>query len=176
MHYVALVKGGSDGTNQETAVEIQELAPFQYRITLDGKEHHVDARALRTDSLSLRVGDEIYDIESEEDPSGAGQNLLVRGELVTVEVVDVRTLHLRKAASTHSSGKGPREVRSPMPGKVVAVLAKDGDTVTEGQGLLVIEAMKMENELKSPKAGIVKKLAIQQGAVVEGNAVLCVVE
>jgi biotin carboxyl carrier protein len=170
MHYVALVPG-----EEEIEVEIQELAPHRYRISMGGQQHDVDARALREDTLSLLVGDDAYDIESERDASGA-QNLLVRGEAVHVEVVDVRTLHLRRATAGAATASGPREVRSPMPGKVVVVLAKEGDVVGEGQGLLVIEAMKMENELRSPKAGTLRKLAVSPGSVVEGNAVLCVVE
>jgi biotin carboxyl carrier protein len=62
-----------------------------------------------------------------------------------------------------------------MPGKVVRVLVKQGDQVQEGQGLLVVEAMKMENELKSPRAGVVKELHAQEGQPVEAGAKLAVV-
>jgi biotin carboxyl carrier protein len=63
-----------------------------------------------------------------------------------------------------------------MPGKVVKVLVKVGDEVKEGQGLVVVEAMKMENELKSPKAGKVVEVLAKEGATVENNAKLVVVE
>jgi biotin carboxyl carrier protein len=63
-----------------------------------------------------------------------------------------------------------------MPGKVVKILVAMGDEVKEGQGLMVVEAMKMENEMKSPKAGKIVELHVKEGQTVEGNAKLCAVE
>jgi biotin carboxyl carrier protein len=71
--------------------------------------------------------------------------------------------------------EGPQRVDAPMPGKIVRVLVKEGDAVEEGQGLVVVEAMKMENELKSPKAGVVRELHAQEGQPVEAGAKLAVV-
>jgi len=170
MHYVAIVNG------EERQVEITEVAPFRYRVTMDGRTLEEDAPALRDDSLSLLLGHQAYSVESEQDPGGQGENLLVRGHLVHVEVLDMRKIRLRHAQSLALTHDGPRQVTAPMPGKIVAVLVREGDQVASGQGLLVVEAMKMENELRSPKAGVVRQLAAQPGAAVEGGAVLCVVE
>ncbi len=71
---------------------------------------------------------------------------------------------------------GPAEIAAPMPGKIVAILVEEGQQVEEGQGLVVVEAMKMENELKSPRAGVVKNLTAQKDATVESGLVLCVIE
>ncbi|HEY5675844.1 MAG TPA: biotin/lipoyl-containing protein, partial [Myxococcales bacterium] len=70
---------------------------------------------------------------------------------------------------------GKQVISAPMPGKVVKVLVKVGDEVKDGQGLVVVEAMKMENELKSPKAGKVTELHAVEGAAVESGAKLAVV-
>jgi biotin carboxyl carrier protein len=72
--------------------------------------------------------------------------------------------------------KGPQTVVSPMPGRVVKVFVKPGDAVAARQGMVVVEAMKMENELRSPKAGTVTEVRVTQGMSVEANAVLVVVE
>jgi biotin carboxyl carrier protein len=71
---------------------------------------------------------------------------------------------------------GSRAVKAPMPGRIVRVLVAVGDRVTARQGLLVVEAMKMENELGSPKDGVVKELNVQEGAAVDAGAVLVVIE
>jgi len=64
----------------------------------------------------------------------------------------------------------------PMPGKVIAVLVSEGDSIEKGQGLVIVEAMKMENEVRSPIAGEVKEIKVKTGDAVEGGAVLLIVE
>jgi biotin carboxyl carrier protein len=101
--------------------------------------------------------------------------VLVRGQVARVDVADERRLRLR-AGSAGFTAEGKQVINAPMPGKVVKVLVKVGDEVKEGQGLVVVEAMKMENELKSPKAGKVVELLAKEGTTVENNAKLVVVE
>jgi biotin carboxyl carrier protein len=96
--------------------------------------------------------------------------------VIGVEVVDLRTMRLRKAAEVTGGLAGPAQVSAPMPGKVVDILVEEGQEVQEGEGLLVVEAMKMENELKSPKTGVVRRLTATLGAAVESGVVLCVIE
>ena len=169
MHYVAIVNG------EERQIEIIEVGPERYKLTMDGRSMEVDARALNETTLSLLLDDHAYNIESERTPDGA-QNLLVRGEVVNVDVLDLRKVRLRKVQESAGGDGGPAEITSPMPGKVVAVLVKEGQEVTQGQGLVVVEAMKMENELRAPRAGVVKKVTAKEGAAVDGGAILCVVE
>jgi biotin carboxyl carrier protein len=71
---------------------------------------------------------------------------------------------------------GPARIRAPMPGLVLALEVAEGDTVVEGQGLLIIEAMKMENEIRAPAAGLVRRLAVAAGDAVEREALLCEIE
>ena len=101
--------------------------------------------------------------------------MLLRHSVFQVEVLDERRSRMRSVAGRLTT-TGPQIVVAPMPGKVVRILVKAGDEVKEGQGLLVVEAMKMENELKAAKAGRVKQVAVLEGVAVEGGAVLCVVE
>lgn len=83
----------------------------------------------------------------------------------------VAELGLRGAAAG-----GPARVRAPMPGLVLLVEVSEGERVSEGQGILIIEAMKMENEIRAPVAGVVRRLSVSAGDAVERDALLCVVE
>ncbi|MCU0228840.1 MAG: biotin/lipoyl-binding protein [Bryobacterales bacterium] len=83
---------------------------------------------------------------------------------------------VRRGGSAAAAATGPAKVLSKMPGRVVKMLVSEGDAVTEGQGLLVLEAMKMQNELTAPRAGTVRGLAVQEGDVVAAGAMLCRVE
>ena len=106
-----------------------------------------------------------------------GDEVLVQvgGQAARIDVADERRLRLR-AGKAGFSVEGKQLIAAPMPGKVLKVLVKLGDEVKEGQGLVVVEAMKMENELKSPKAGKVVELPAREGTAVEINAKLVVVE
>jgi len=169
MRYAALIG------EQERQVDIIEPAPGQYQITMDGRTLQVDANAISDSTLSLIHDNHTYNIESEKSPNG-GETVLVRGHLITVEVLDLRSLQLRKVQAITGDADGPATIRSPMPGKVVAVLVKPGQQVSKGDGVVVVEAMKMENELKSPRDGTVGELKVELGATVDGGAVLCVIQ
>ena len=80
------------------------------------------------------------------------------------------------AADAHAGAAGPAHVASPMPGKIVRVLVNDGDEVAEGQGILVVEAMKMQNEMQAPRAGTVRALRAAAGATVAAGEVLATIE
>ena len=122
---------------------------------------------------SIVVGTRSYRCDIE--PGAEGRVAVLVGESVyPMELLDERRLRMRRASGKFSA-EGPQRVDAPMPGKVVRVMVKVGDDVTEGQGLVVVEAMKMENELKSPKAGKVTELHAVEGAAVESGAKLVVV-
>ena len=170
MQYVAIVGG------QERQVEITELGLDKYQVIIDGRRYEIDARDVSPTTLSVIHNDNGYNIEYERTADGTGTNLLVRGEIVQVEVLDLRTMRLRQAQESAAGPDGPAVVAAPMPGKIVAVLVKEGQEVEAGQGLLVVEAMKMENELRAPRAGIVKNLRADIGVAVESGTTLCIVE
>ena len=168
MHYVAVVDG------EEHEVEIVEIAPGHFQLFMGDRKLEVDAHPVAPETLSCIIDGEVFDVSLHENPKG-GEDVRIRDHELRLEVLDLRRMRLRQAQDSSGALDGPAEIASPMPGKVVAVLVKNGDKVSEGQGLLVVEAMKMENELKAPKDGEVQSLQVQEGAAIDGGTVLCVV-
>jgi biotin carboxyl carrier protein len=97
----------------------------------------------------------------------------VNGRIFSVEIFDPRELRRRSSAG---ASEGRQNILSPMPGKVVRLLVSPGDTVEVGQGLIVVEAMKMQNEMKSPKSGAVVEIKTKEGATVAAGQILIVIE
>jgi biotin carboxyl carrier protein len=104
---------------------------------------------------------------------GAGKEIWVNGRLLSMETFDPRDLRPGQGAAANH---GRQEIAASMPGKVIRVLVTPGDTVEEGQGLVVVEAMKMQNEMKSPKAGRVAEVRARPDATVGAGEILVVVE
>ena len=138
---------------------------------LDGREVRIDAVLARRDVLSILIEGKAYEIKRER--TATDMHLWVGSARYAVQLRDPRSLRSRASAD---DAKGPRKLFAPMPGKVVRVLVKEGSEVEAGQGLVVVEAMKMQNEIKSPKKGIVRKLVAAEGANVNAGDVLAVVE
>jgi len=103
-----------------------------------------------------------------------GDAVVINGRRYGFEVEDPRSLQGRRGVG--GGAQGPRPVKAPMPGRVVRLLVEVGDEVVEGQGVVVIEAMKMQNELKASKAGRVAKVSVAVGDTVGAGDVLVVVE
>ena len=107
------------------------------------------------------------------EPEGRGVWRAERfGERWEVEVVDERARHIRSLTGAGSKGKASPVLKAPMPGLVVRVLVEPGAEVAAGAGLVVLEAMKMENELRAPRAGRIKAVSAKPGQVVEKGQVL----
>jgi len=166
MHYVAIIAG------EERQVEVVESSPEKYTVFIDGRKIEVDAKHLASHSMSVLIGDDAHSVEIERQETG----VTLGGFTIPVEVLDLRKMRLRRAQESAAGPDGPAKVAAPMPGKVVAVLVKEGQEVQANQGLVVVEAMKMENELRSPKAGVVRNLKATVGAAVESGTTLCVIE
>jgi biotin carboxyl carrier protein len=138
---------------------------------VDGREVEVDAILARPNVLSLRIGNKAYEVKCER--VGDDQHVWVGSSRFAAEVRDPRSLRSRtRAADEH----GPKKLTAPMPGKVVRVLVSEGSEVEAGGGILVVEAMKMQNEVKSPKKGMVQKILVKEGAAVNAGDVLAIVE
>jgi biotin carboxyl carrier protein len=141
----------------------------RYTVVLDGTPIEVDRVAAGRHFASLLVGGESHDVAVERRPGG--YVVLLPGGAVTVELADAA----RSTSLSPRRADGPFRLTAPMPGRVVRVLAEPGAEVDAGRGLVVIEAMKMENELKSPRAGRVLEVAVREGQAVEAGALLAVV-
>jgi biotin carboxyl carrier protein len=138
---------------------------------LDGREIEVDVVLARPDVLSLRIGNSAYEVKCER--VGGETHLWVGSARFAAELRDPRSLRGRtRAADDH----GPRKLTAPMPGKIVRVLVSEGAAVEAGAGVLVVEAMKMQNEIKSPKKGTIQKILVGPGAAVNAGDVLAIVE
>jgi biotin carboxyl carrier protein len=146
-------------------------ADGHWSCVLDGQSVQVDAVFVRPDVVSLRVGERAYEIKLER--TGEELQVWVGSERFAAEVRDPRSLRGRgRAGNDH----GPKKITAPMPGKVVRLMAREGDEVEAGAGVAVVEAMKMQNEIKSPKKGKVQKVLVQEGTAVNAGDVLAVVE
>jgi biotin carboxyl carrier protein len=139
---------------------------------LDGQAIHVDAILARRDVLSLVIDGKSYEVKREQGREDL--HLWVRNARYGVKLRDPRSLRSRRA--TAGEAAGPRKLIAPMPGKVVRILVEEGASVEAGQGVLVVEAMKMQNELKTPKSGVVQKITAKEGATVNGGDVLAIIE
>jgi biotin carboxyl carrier protein len=146
-------------------------ADGRWSCRLDGSDFEVDAILTRPDVLSLRIGNLAYEVKSERVANDL--RLWVGSTGFDVEVRDPRSLRGRtRAGDDH----GPRKITAPMPGRVVRLLVHTGDEVELGHGVAVVEAMKMQNEIKSPKKGTIQKILASEGAAVNAGDVLAIVE
>ena len=147
-----------------------------WQAIVDGRARHVDAAQAGT-WTSLLIGQPASSYEIAIEDRGRGELIAhVDGIAVPVTMIDPRAVWSRRGHDHGSAGGGPRQVVAPMPGRVVKVLVNRGDVVAERQGLVVVEAMKMENELRSPKDGTIVDVRVSEGISVEAGAVLVVVD
>jgi biotin carboxyl carrier protein len=141
----------------------------EYTVDIDGRKVRVEAGEAGP-FLTLFVDGQTH--EAGISRRGSAFDVTLQGELVLVELRDVTRAAAAGAVRAHS---GPARVTAPMPGKVTRVLVTRGQAVAAGAGLLVMEAMKMENELSTPRAGEVLELLAREGQAVESGALLVVV-
>ena len=149
----------------------------RFRVTVDGHATLVDVQRTGQFGLSMLFPEDTHGgVRVSLAPGSAPGELLayLGGRTVPVVVNGRRTG--RAAADTGEGALGEQKVAAPMPGRVVRVLVAAGDTVEARQPVVVVEAMKMENELRSPMAGQVKEVTVAAGASVEAVRVLVVIE
>jgi biotin carboxyl carrier protein len=171
-----------DGRTRVVSIERADR-PGRFRVTLDGEPWVLDAARVGDYGLSIAgtvpwpadTGTLSFVREVHITPAGSAGELLVNleGRAVGVTVNGRRTRH---AADAGQHGHGELSIAAPMPGRVVRVLVAAGDDVTARQGVVVVEAMKMENELRAPRAGRVKEVSVTAGMPVEAGRVLAVIE
>jgi Acetyl/propionyl-CoA carboxylase, alpha subunit len=120
----------------------------------------------------VRVGDKVHRVIVRNRAGRGCYTLWLDGFTYEIEALDERTRTIRDLTAAQSGPAGPAPLVAPMPGLIVRVMAEPGDVVAPGQGLVVMEAMKMENELRSSSAGVVKAIRVTPGTAVERGATL----
>ena len=140
-----------------------------WSVTLDGRPVAVDAVEIAPNALSILLEGQSFEIKVT--PSSDGKlELQTRAQEFTAEVIDPRAWRGRRQGAIEAEGR--QQILAPMPGKIVRVLVQTGEKVEAGQGLLVVEAMKMQNEIRSPKSGTVERLLVKEGQPVNSGEIL----
>ena len=166
---------------------------MKYFVTIRGTEHEVNINGdtVTLDGVTLRahvedlqgtpitvvtIGNEVHRVVARRGDGKGAWTLSVGGHRVVAEALDARSYTIRKLTGSAARDTGPAHLYAPMPGLIVRVNVAAGDTVHAGQGLVVMEAMKMENELRAPATGRVKRIAVAEKTAVEKGALLLEME
>jgi biotin carboxyl carrier protein len=142
---------------------------------IDGRHYDIELRQLPGGEYLLINGSDVYKCRVERTlDSNNSFAVIARGVSYNVNIIDPKRLRSARSSAAHDHGAA--EIISPMPGKVVRVLVVAGAAVKAGDGIIVVEAMKMQNEMKSPKTGVVVSINAEAGATVNAGDVLAVIE
>ncbi|MGE5247785.1 MAG: biotin/lipoyl-containing protein [Verrucomicrobiota bacterium] len=167
MNYVATVG------ERDVRIRVEQLGGSNYQVTIDGVEHVVDAQRIAGNLWSVLSGNASFEVDVTMAPADEYE-VLIRGDCHKFTLMNEQRRAMIRAGGKGAVGKAM--VTSPMPGKVVKLLVEEGEEVSVGQGVVVVEAMKMENELKAAVAGKVKEIFVGEGEIVEAGAKLLLVE
>jgi biotin carboxyl carrier protein len=167
MSYVATID------DREVTISVEDLGGSNYKVAIDGVEHVVDAQLIAGTLWSVLYGNGSFEVDVTRLPAEEFE-VLIHGDCHKFTLMNEQRRAMIRAGGKGSAGKAM--LTSPMPGKVVKLLVGEGQEVEAGQGVIVVEAMKMENELKSAVAGKVKEIFVEEGQVVESGAKLLLVE
>lgn len=166
---------------------------MKYYVTVNGEEHEVelDGAEVQTGGASttahltevegtplqlLNIGDAVHRVLVRRGDRRGLYTLSIDGHRFEIDALDERARTIRDLSGNAAAASGPAPLVAPMPGLIVRVNAKPGDRVEAGQGLVVMEAMKMENELRATADGVVKAVLVAPGKAVEKGAVLLEME
>ena len=159
------------GKAKTRVVELERVGAG-YTVKIDGEPVNADAMQIAPNTISVLLDGQAFEVHVT--PSRDGTIKLQSGpHEFTAELRDPRAWQGRKQGATEAEGR--QQIVAPMPGKVIRLLVNAGDHVEAGQGLVVVEAMKMQNEIRSPKTGKVERLQVKEGQAVNAGEVLCVV-
>ncbi len=174
MKYTAILNG------KERNLEIVKESPHMYRVSVDGEICLFDARACTYDLFSILGCDNTsYDVAFTLEESRT--HLIFRNNpnnsnySFTIDLPDERMLKIRRAKIDEEKS-GTEIINTSMPGKVISVMVKEGQNVAPGDVIVIIEAMKMQNEIRTRRGGRVKSIHIKEGQTVESNAELAKIE
>ena len=152
-----------DGTERTVELMREERG---WRILLDGEVVDADAREIAPNVFSILLDGESHEVYVTPTPAGS-LTLQTAHHEFAAEIADPRAWRGRRHGALEAEGR--QQILAPMPGKIVRVLVQAGEKVEAGQGLLVVEAMKMQNEIRSPKSGTVERLLVKEGQAVNAG-------
>ena len=166
MKYIGLLNG------KTVSVEITRKGNV-YDLTINGNRFTVDAFRPRRQCLSMLVEGKSYEVGLKKD--GDTYSVSFFNDTIEFDLIDARKF--QSAVESRPAGtSGPLKIQAPMPGKIVKVTVTEKAVVNQGDSLLVMEAMKMQNELKAPKAGTVSRIHVQEGEPVSMSQILMVLD
>jgi biotin carboxyl carrier protein len=163
-----------------------QLSGYEHEISLDfdngialaevdERRYEVEIRELADGQYLLVAGSRIYRCRVKEKRNSPNSvEVVLRGVAHDITIIDPKRLRSSQTSGAHHAGAA--QIISPMPGKIVRVLVEVGAPVEPGAGIVVVEAMKMQNEMKSPKAGVVVSIKAETGATVNAGDVLAIIE
>ncbi len=160
--------------NVEYKVEVKELGDDKYEVIIDDKSYIVDAQLTETSVYSLIVNGKSFEVDL--DYKDGVYHVHNEGDLFKIEVMDELKKRMLEKRGGGGGLEGAYTVKSEMPGKVIEVKVKVDDEVKEGDVLLILESMKMQNEIKSPKDGKVTEVFVEDGETIEADAKLVTIE
>lgn len=165
MKYITIING------KKFEIDIQPDG----KLLVNGEPRQVDFLPLESSLYSVIMDNQSYEVMINQQPTGSGHHgieVLMRGHLYTGEVLDERAQLMAMRRGGVDADTGEVSIKSPMPGLIVAVPVSEGQTVEAGQTVIILESMKMQNELKAPRAGVVQRIGVQPGQSVEQNKLL----
>lgn len=168
MKYVVKLTGFS--ADHEVVVDAETVIVAGERVV--GRVAEIEGTPVRM----VTIGDTVHRVVFRRGAQRGDYTLWVDGFRFDAEALDERTSAIRELSKLSAKATGPAPLTAPMPGLIVRVSVKAGDVVAKGQGLVVMEAMKMENELRAPSAGTVKRIHATVGSAVEKGTVLIEME
>lgn len=163
---------------------VVEIDGVRTEVEVLGGEVRIDGETVRaaltevpgTPVSRLTIGNAVHRVVARRGEGRGRYDLTIDGRSYTADAVDERTRAIRDLSAANAAAAGPAPLVAPMPGLVVRVEVSVGDAVANGQALVVMEAMKMENELRAPSAGTVTRVAVTPGTAVEKGTVLIELE
>lgn len=169
------LKAQLSGTEHQVSLDVPGSSAD---VEVDGRRYEIEVRELAPGEYLLKHGSQVYKcrVERKRDPrpSGGSFEVVLRGQNYDVAIIDPKRLRSGQSSAAHQTGAA--EIASSMPGKIVRILVERGAHVEAGAGVIVVEAMKMQNEMKSPKAGVVISINAEAGATVNAGDILAVIE
>ncbi len=144
------------------------------RAKVDGREYDLDVSEPEKGVFSIKSNARVFEVSVDPAAADGTNRVSLKGHSLDVKLIDPKRLRGSGGGSADASGKA--EIKTAMPGKVVRILKETGDTVEKGEGVIVVEAMKMQNEMRSPKDGSITEIKFAEGDTVAAGDVLVTIE